>query len=62
MRWLGLAWDLAAWFLITSVIAAPLVALVRKCKARGKRLFRDLPAQRLEGLHPDTRIDHRWDA
>jgi hypothetical protein len=62
MRWLGYAWDLAAWGFLLSVASASLIGLVRKARARSKRLFRDLPMQRLQGMHPDTRIDHRWDA
>ena len=62
MRWLGYAWDLAAWFFLLSVASASLIGLVRKARARGRRLFRDLPMQRLQGMHPDTRIDHRQDA
>jgi hypothetical protein len=63
MRWLGYAWDAAAWFFLLSVASAPFVALVVKCKARGKRKFVDLPMQRLGP--PPTRphvVDHRWDA
>lgn len=62
MRWLGYAWDLAAWGFLLSVASASLIGLVRKARARGKRLFVDLPMQRLQGMHPDTRIDHRWDS
>lgn len=59
----GLIWDIAAWFLIVSVVAAPFVALVRRCRARSKRLFVDLPAKRL-GPPPvhAKQIDHRWDS
>ena len=60
---IGLAWDITVWFFIASVITAPFVALVRKCRARGKRMFVDLPATRL-GPPPADRphVDHRWDA
>ena len=62
MRVLGIAWNVAAVFFLLSAAAAPFVVLVRKARARGKRLFRDLPNERLRGLHADTRQDHRWDA
>lgn len=50
-------WELAAVAFLVGVVLG-----VRKGRARSKRLFRDEPLQRLQGLHPDTRIDHRWDA
>lgn len=59
---IGLAWTLAAWFLILSAFAAPLVALVVKCKARGKRKFRDEPLARVYALHQDTTHAHEMDA
>jgi len=53
----NLAWLIPSW-LFLAVVAWT----VRKARARGKRLFVDEPLKRLNGLHPDTRIDHRWDA
>lgn len=38
------------------------VAVIKKARARGRRLFRDEPLARLRGLGPDTRIDHTWDS
>ena len=58
----GFIWDLLVWLFLLSIASASLIGLVRKARARGRRLFRDLPMQRLQGLHPDTRIDHRQDA
>lgn len=57
---IGLAWTLAAWFLIVSAFAAPLVALVVKCKARGKRKFATEPTERVRALHAVA--DHTQDA
>ena len=62
MHAIGIAWNVAAIFFLLSAAAAPFVVLVRKARARGKRLFRDEPLKRLRGLHPDAREDHRWDA
>jgi hypothetical protein len=62
MRWLGYIWDAGAWFFLLSIVSAGVIQLVRKCKARGRRLFVDEPNAVLRSLHPDTRIDHRWDA
>lgn len=55
-------WDVCAWFFLLSIVAAPFVVIVQRCRARGRRLFRDIPRERLQGLHADSRIDHRWDA
>lgn len=62
MRAAGIVQDLAAVFLLASFVIAGAVAVIRKARARGKRKFVTEPNQRLRGLHPDTRIDHRWDA
>ena len=62
MRVIQILWEAAALFLIASIIAAPVIVAVRKAKARGKRLFVDGPKARSKALHPDTRMDHRWDA
>ncbi len=63
MHAIGIAWTVVAWFFLLSVAAAPFVVLVRKARARGKRLFVDVPNKRL-GPPPDrpVQIDHRWDA
>ena len=61
-RAIQFAWQLAAFFLLASVVAAPFVALVQRARARGRRLFRDVPLARVRGLHEDTRMDHRFDA
>ncbi len=52
-----------AWIALSWLFLAAVVWTVRKARARGKRLFRDLPNQRL-GPPPDrpVQIDHRWDA
>jgi hypothetical protein len=60
MRWLGYAWDAAAWFFLLSVASTPFVALVVKCKARGKRKFADEPLARVRALRPTA--DHSQDA
>jgi len=62
MRWIGYAWDAAAWFFILSVVAAPLVAVIKKARARGRRKFRDEPLARVRALHPDTAHLHEMDA
>ena len=60
-RAIQFAWQLAAFFLLASVVAAPFVALVIRCHARGKRLFVDLPNERLRSLK-QSNIDHSQDA
>lgn len=60
MRWLGYAWDAAAWFFLLSVVVAGLTGLIRKARARGKRKFADEPLARVLQLHPTA--DHRQDA
>lgn len=55
----GLLFDLAAWFVITSAFAAPVVALIQKARARGKRLFVTEPTARAKALHAIA--DHRQD-
>ena len=61
-RAIQIAWQFAAFFLLASVVAAPFVTLVQRARARGRRIFRDQPNEVLRQLHPDTRLDHRWDA
>lgn len=57
----GGAWVALAWAFIIATFFGGF--LVRKARARGKRLFVDLPMKRL-GPPPATRphVDHRWDA
>jgi len=52
----------AAWLIPSWLFLAGVVWTIRKARARGKRLFVDEPLERLDGLHPDTRMDHRMDA
>ena len=62
MRWLGIAWNIVAiWFLL-SVFCAPFFLVIRQARARGRRLFVELPAERLGPKPPEHYIDHRWDA
>jgi hypothetical protein len=35
--------------------------LIRKARARGRRLFRDEPMQRLDALRPHKGAEHAWD-
>ena len=62
MRWLGIAWTVAAWYFLASVAAAPFFLTVRKARARGKRLFATEPAARVDALKHDTTHSHIWDA
>jgi hypothetical protein len=57
----GLAWDLAAWFLVLSAASAGVIGLVCKARARGRRLFRDEPLARVHALRRDTTNDHIYD-
>lgn len=53
----------ALWEIGAATFIVLVILTVRKARARGKRLFRDLPAQRLGP--PPARppvVDHRWDA
>lgn len=51
------------WELAALAFLALVVFTVRKARARGKRLFVDLPNQRLGPPPAHTpEIDHRWDA
>jgi len=62
MRWLGYAWDLAAWFFLLSVASASLIGLVRKARARGRRLFRDEPLARVHALKSNATHAYEQDA
>jgi hypothetical protein len=62
MTWLADHAANAAWLIPSWLFLAGVVWTIRKARARGKRLFVDEPLERLQGLHPDTRMDHRWDA
>jgi hypothetical protein len=57
----GIGWLMVAWAFIIATCGGGL--LIRKARARGKRLFVDLPMKRL-GPPPTTHpnVDHRWDA
>ena len=62
MRWLGIAWNIAAiWFLL-SVVSAPFFVIIRSARARGRRLFRDLPNERIDHLATAPVLDHSQDA
>lgn len=60
-HWLGYAWDAVAIWFVLSVASAPVFLLVRKARARSRRLFVDGPTGRIKALSADTRIDHKWD-
>ena len=62
MRWLGYAWDLAAWFFLLSVASASLIGLVRKARARGRRLFATEPTARVRALKSNTSHAYEQDA
>lgn len=62
MRVTQILWEVAALFLIASVISAAVIVAVRKAKARGKRLFVDGPEARSKALHRDTTHLHETDA
>lgn len=61
----GLAGQVAAavWQISALAFLALVIVSIRKARARGKRLFVDLPAERLgpPPTHPPV-VDHRWDA
>ena len=54
----AVVWEISAVAFLVLVILT-----IRKARARGKRLFVDLPAKRLgpPPTHPPV-VDHRWDA
>jgi hypothetical protein len=56
-RLIQVAWEIGAVALIVGTILT-----VRKARARGKRLFADEPAARVDALKHDTTNDHIWDA
>lgn len=60
MRWVGYFWTAAAWWFLTSVVSAPLFLLVRRLRARSKRLFVTGPTERVKALH--VVADHSQDA
>ncbi len=62
MRWLGYAWDVAAWFFLLSAASASLIGLVRKARARGRRLFRDEPLARVHALKSNASHAYEQDA
>ncbi len=61
MRWLGYAWNVVAIFFVLSVASASLIGLVRKARARGRRLFRDEPLARVHALKSSITNDHIYD-
>jgi hypothetical protein len=56
----GGAWVALAWGLIILTFGGML--LIRKARARGRRLFRDEPTARVKALHQDTSHLHEQDA
>jgi len=54
------AWVAAAWAFIIAAFGGGL--LIRKARARGKRLFRDEPTARVKSLHQDNSHLHEADA
>lgn len=60
MRWLGYAWTFASWYFLASVVSAPIFLLVRRLRARSKRLFVTGPTERVKALH--VVADHSQDA
>lgn len=55
----AIGWLCLAWAFLTAAVGIP---LIRKARARGKRLFVDLPKTRLgppPANHPH--VDHSWD-
>lgn len=60
MRWIGYFWTAAAWWFIASVVSAPVFLVIRKARARSKRLFATEPTERVRALHAVA--DHTQDA
>jgi hypothetical protein len=58
---LSLSWDLAAFWFLASVVGVPVFLLVRRARARGKRLFVDGPTKRSKALQQIYTNDHYWD-
>jgi hypothetical protein len=56
-HWAAVAWELGAATFIVLVILT-----VRKARARGKRLFADEPAARVDALKHDTTHQYEQDA
>jgi hypothetical protein len=56
------AWTAAAIFFLISVASASLIGLVRKARARGKRLFRDEPLARVHALKSNATHAYEQDA
>jgi hypothetical protein len=55
-HWIAVAWELGAATFIVLVIVT-----VRKARARGKRLFADEPAARVDALKATTTHEHEMD-
>lgn len=52
----------ALWELTAAAFLALVVLTVRKARARGRRLFRDLPNERIDRLAQPPVYDHSQDA
>lgn len=48
-------------FVVVPLLLVGIPGLVMRARARGRRLFRDLPAKRLGPRRHVPEIDHRWD-
>lgn len=49
-------------FIVLPLVLVGGQSLIMRARARGKRLFVDLPAKRLGPPRPAPKVDHRWDA
>lgn len=54
----AIGWLCLAWAFLTAAVGIP---LIRKARARGKRLFADEPTARVRALHQDTTHLHDLD-
>ena len=61
-QYLGLAWTIAAWWFLLSVVSAPFFLLIRAARARGKRKFATEPKKRVDSLKSDTTNAYIFDA
>ena len=55
----AIGWICLAWAFLVAAVGIP---LIRKARARGKRLFADEPTARVRALHQDTTHAHEQDA
>ncbi len=58
----GFIWDLLVWLFLLSIASASLIGLVRKARARGRRLFRDEPLARVHALKSNASHAYEQDA